>query len=134
MDITRLVTSKPFLVFSGAVLCLVYYACGIGLTIWIRILEGPESESGTWAGVCTFLAPYLGICLFFVACGLLVLAKRIRSAGVALLIGLALSVAMCAYDFRHHRYQSRYPGRGHVYYIWWWYSDPFWHGYKPGNV
>ncbi|MFH1417828.1 MAG: hypothetical protein ABII12_06025 [Planctomycetota bacterium] len=114
------------LVFSC--LMLAHFAIGIYLTS--RLMFASD-RPGAYAW---FLLPYVGILGVFLLSGVLAYARRTRSSIAALLLGLSLSTAACVYDFTHARYQIGGGGTGATYTIWWWYYEPFWHGYEPGNL
>lgn len=101
--------------------------------LYLTVLEArivPEY----WLYYIIFCLPYLGITLVFLAAVVLAHNRRLRLASLLLTLGLVLSVCMCAYDFSHHRYHLSGGGTGATYTIWWWYYEPYWYGYKPGNI
>ncbi len=81
-----------------------------------------------------FSLPYMGITLVFVASVVLNHLGRFGWGVLTFVFGLLVSVAVCAYDFQNARYQMSGSGHGPDYTIWWWYYEPYWHGYKPGNI
>jgi len=113
-------------------LALVHFAIGL-YHVFRLILFSDARATYLW-----FSLPYIGITGIFVASILLGHIRRLRWSAITLFLGLFVSVAACVYDVRNQRYQFHITGgpavRGPVYVIWWWYCEPFWHGYKPGNV
>jgi len=81
-----------------------------------------------------FLLPYLCITALFAGAVAMGHCRRIWPASILLLLGFVVPAALCTYDLSQDRYQFMVPGEGKHYTIWWWYYDPFWHGYRPGNV
>jgi hypothetical protein len=117
------------LLVAASTLGVAHFAIGILLVIRLMIALPMAVGELTW-----FLLPYFGLLLLFATACILAWQRRLKWSGLALVLALVLSVGMCVYDFRHHRWQIAGGGTGHTYLIWWWYYEPWWHGYKPGNV
>lgn len=81
-----------------------------------------------------FSLPYMAITGIFAGSVVFGHLGRVRWSALTFVFGLFVSVAACVYDFQNHRYQISGTGHGPTYTMWWWYYEPFWHGYKPGNV
>jgi len=82
-----------------------------------------------------FSLPYAGLTVLFIASFVTALRDRLRLATYLLAAAFLLSTALCAYDLTHgERAQILGGGVGHTYLFWWWYYEPYWYGYKPGNV
>ena len=109
-------------------LAIAHFAIGLYQTFRL-VLFSDAHASYFW-----FSLPYVGITGIFVASVALGHLRRLRWSVVTLGLGLLVSVAVCAYDFKNHRHQIDGTGHGPTYVIWWWYYEPFWHGYEPGNV
>lgn len=115
-------------VLACSYLASVHFAFGIFLTLRL----GYATDIPTtfiW-----FSLPYIAILGIFVTSIVLGHSRHYRGSIVALVLGLLVSVGACIYDFQNYRYQIGGGGIGATYTIWWWYYEPFWHGYKPGNV
>jgi uncharacterized membrane protein YczE len=117
-----------FALLGVGYLLLAYFSFGIYLTC--RLMRG----SGAELLYLTFLAPYLGIFALSILGTVLAHLGRLRWGAVVLGLAVMVAVAACAYDLMHHRCQITGGGVGETYTIWWWYYEPFWYGYKPGNV
>ena len=81
-----------------------------------------------------FSFPYVGITTVFVASILLAHKRRLGWSSLLLIMGLLISLGMCAYDFTNARWQFVIEGHGRTYIYWWWYYEPSWYGYEPANV
>jgi hypothetical protein len=108
-------------------LSLAYFAFGIYLTC--KVLAG----IGAWRSLA-FLAPYLGIVALFATATCLAHTGRLTWGAILLALALLGSIGACAFDLANHRCQITGGGTGETYTIWWWYYEPLWYGYKPGNV
>ncbi len=109
-------------------MALAHFAIGLYHTFRLALIPDMCSTI-LWVSL-----PYIGITGIFVASVLLGHFHRLRWSTVTLVLGLFVSVAACVYDFQNHRYQITGGGIGATYTIWWWYYEPFRHGYKPGNL
>jgi hypothetical protein len=102
----------------------------VGLFFTFRLMFASDAPEGyLW-----FSLPYVGITAVFVVAIVHGHIYRLRLSGVAVALGLLVSVAACMYDFRNHRYQISGTGHGPTYTIWWWYYEPFWQDYEPGKL
>ena len=115
-------------VLACSFLASVHFTYGIYLTL--RLGFGIDLP----AHFIWFSLPYIAILGIFITSIVLGLTNRYRGSIVALVLGLLVSVGACIYDFQNYRYQIGGSGTGATYTIWWWYYEPYWHGYKPGNV
>lgn len=102
----------------------------IGLFLTLRLMFGSDSPVPYF----WYSLPFIGITGVFVASIVLAHLRRLQGSAVTLIAGLLVSVAACVYDFQNNRYQVSGTGHGATYTMWWWYYEPFWHGYEPGNV
>ena len=107
---------------------IAHFLLGIVLTAWLMV------SMGAYAHCLWFLLPYIGILTVFLVSVLLAHNRRVGWAAVSLVLGLSLSVGACAYDLANARWQMNGGGTGAKYTIWWWYYEPLWYGYEPGNV
>lgn len=127
----EIITWTRLFTLTGGYLAVAHYARGVWFTLWVAWISN-DAERDYYL---RFLTPYLGITAIFVAGIVLGHQRRTKAALTAMLLGLAVSVAMCAYDLSHwERAQQMGGGTGRTYFMWWWYYEPFWYGYKPGNV
>jgi hypothetical protein len=126
MSIRR--TRMQTLVLVLAYLGVAHFLVGLLLTLRVMFASG---STGIYF---RFLLPYLAIIAIFAGSAVLGHVRRFRWSGLLLVLGIVASVGACVYDFQNHRYQATGSGIGPQYFIWWWYYEPFWHGYKPGNV
>lgn len=102
----------------------------IGLFLTLKLMFGSDSPVAYF----WYSLPFVGIAAVFVAAIVLGHFRRLRWSAVTLIVGLLVSVAMCVYDFQNGRYQITGTGHGAMYTMWWWYYEPFWQGYEPGDV
>ena len=120
------------LVLVMAYLAVAHYVVGLYFTLRLMLVSDSPAIH-VW-----FSLPYIGITGIFVASVVLGHLRRLRWSAVALVLGVLVSVATCAYDLKNQRYQIHLTGspavRGPIYVIWWWYRESFWHGYEPGNI
>ena len=133
-DRTRTVRKRraQIVVLVLGYLAVAHFAVGLYHTFRLVLF------SDAHAAYFWFSLPYIGITGIFVASIVLGHVRRFRWSAVTLVVGLIVSAAACLYDVKNQRYQIHITGapvvRGPVYVIWWWYYEPFWHGYEPGNV
>jgi hypothetical protein len=104
-----------------------HFALGFYLTVRLYV------ALGEWLALGWFIPPYVGLTAIFVLSGFLAV-HHLRWAATTLILGVLLSACMCAYDLVNCRCRILGGGVGHVYTMWWWYYEPFWYGYTPGNV
>jgi len=127
----RNVSTGQLLLITVSALCLAHFLPGfycMGLLMTSKLGRG---------GLYYFLftLPYVGLWLLFATSLVLAVRRRVRWSALVLAVALVISIALCAYDLTHyHRAQLDGSGHGPLYVFWWWYSEPFWCGYKPGNV
>lgn len=110
-------------------LAVIHFAIGLFWTLRYAI-----AVPDLWLQLLIFSLPYVAIAGIFVASVVFGYLGRERRSILTFLFGLGVSVAACVYDFKNHRYQISGTGHGPGYIIWWWYYEPYWHGYKPGNI
>ncbi|MFQ5807270.1 MAG: hypothetical protein ACE5I3_12545 [Phycisphaerae bacterium] len=116
------------IVLVVAYLAVAHFSFGLYLTS--RLMIGSDCPTSyVW-----FVLPYVGITGVFLLSIVLAHSNRLRWSALALVVGLLLSVSACVYDFANHRYQLTGGGIGPTYTMWWWYYEPFWYGYEPGNL
>jgi hypothetical protein len=88
-----------------------------------------------WLDHAIFCLPYAGLLLLFLASFGLALRARLRWSAIVLIVALACSAGLCAYDLTHgRRAQILGGGVGHTYLFWWWYYEPYWYNYERGNI
>lgn len=105
-----------------------HFVFGIWLTV--RFMAG-SAPASYWL---VFISPYVGITVIYATSVVYGHRKKLRQSVVALVLALLVSASACAYDMKNHRYQLGGTGRGHIYTIWWWYYEPYWKDYTPGNL
>ena len=112
----------------AAALLLAHHAFGIFLTVRLELAVGvPLLTVGS-------LAPYTGFALLVAVALALGLTRRWRWGAALFVLAFLLSAGLFAYDFTHARWQMNGFGQGAVYTLWWWYYEPFWYNYRPGNI
>lgn len=119
---------RRLLLLMLAYLGIAHYVVGFGLTLFLAYAVS------MWTYFFVFLLPYAGLMGFFVAAEVLAQKRRLGPSVMIFSLGVVLSMGMFAYDFTHVRYQISGGGSGPTYTIWWWYYEPYWYGYRPGNV
>ena len=125
------VTTKQLLLITVSALCAINFLPGFYFTgRLVAALEGYRVR------LLLFSLPYAGLWFLFVASLILSLRKRLRLSAVLLCVGVIASAALCFYDLTHsHRAQITGFGHSPIYFFWFrCYYEPFWYGYKPGNV
>ncbi len=113
---------------AGSSLLLAHHIVGVYFTLRLELAVGvPLLAVGS-------LAPYTGILLLVAVAVTLGFMRRWRWGAALFVTGVLLSAALCAYDLTQARWQINGTGHGATYTLWWWYYEPFWYGYRPGNV
>lgn len=81
-----------------------------------------------------FLIPYCCITAIFVLGAVFTHTNHLAISVSMVALAILLSISLCIYDFTNYRCQVDGTGHGPIYHMWWWYYEPYWHGYRPGNV
>lgn len=102
----------------------------IGLLLTLRVMVGSDAP----VGYLFYSLPFIGITVAFLSTVILGHFRQLRWSALTLFVGLLASVAVFVYDFQNHRYQISGTGHGPTYTMWWWYYEPYWQGYEPGNL
>ena len=128
---------RPQNVSTGQLLLILVSALGLAhflpgfYCMWLLM----TSKCAPRLHYLVFTLPYVGLWLLFATSLVLAVRRRVRWSALVLAVALAISLGLCAYDLTHyHRAQIGGTGQGPVYVLWWWYYEPYWAGYKPGNV
>ncbi|MEW6253389.1 MAG: hypothetical protein AB1716_22330 [Planctomycetota bacterium] len=116
------------LYLAAAALLVIHHVIGVCLTVSLEVAVGvPVLTVGS-------LGPYAAIMLLVAVAFALGFTRWWGRGAVLLAVGLVSSAGLCAYDMLNHRWQMNGGGTGATYTLWWWYYEPFWYGYRPGNV
>ena len=113
---------------------IAHFAIGIAFTLRVAYAYSVANDMIPVAYWIRFFPPYLAILLLFVVGVLYGTRGRFAKSLTLSAVALVSAVILCMYDFANDRCDFGGGGIGRVFPMWWWYYEPFFHGYKPGNA